>query len=140
MQQRLEAMSNLEVPHFHAGMISLARYAQYLFILQYNTARTGMQQRTRLTTYKKSATATTLKIERLRHENAILRSGARPPSEQDCELQGVYCHLSDTEHGWNYTCMLLNITHEEVEAQDAKLEERTEMIADLEQQLLELQV
>jgi hypothetical protein len=50
--------------------------------------------------------------------------------------------------------MLLDITHEEVdtrthgivhlehhvEAQDATLEERAEMIADLEQQLLELQV
>jgi hypothetical protein len=48
--------------------------------------------------------------------------------------------------------MLLNVTHEEVEtrthgivhlehhmeAQDSKLEERAEMIADLEQQLLEL--
>jgi hypothetical protein len=30
-QQCLEAMSNLEAPHFHAGMTSLARYAQYLF-------------------------------------------------------------------------------------------------------------
>jgi hypothetical protein len=26
-QQRLEAMFNLEGPHFHAGMTSLARYA-----------------------------------------------------------------------------------------------------------------
>jgi hypothetical protein len=54
----------------------------------------------------------------------------------------------------NYTCILLNITREEVEtcthrivhlehhveAQDAELEERAEMITDLEQQLLELQV
>jgi hypothetical protein len=45
-----------------------------------------MQQRTRLTAYKESATAATHEIERLRHENAILRSGARPPSEQDREL------------------------------------------------------
>jgi hypothetical protein len=30
-QQRLEAVSHLKGPHFHAGMISLARYAQYLF-------------------------------------------------------------------------------------------------------------
>jgi hypothetical protein len=42
-QQCLEAMSNLKGPHFHAGMTSLARYAQYLFNLQHNTARTGMQ-------------------------------------------------------------------------------------------------
>jgi hypothetical protein len=45
-----------------------------------------MQQRTRLTAYKESATAATREIERLRQENAILRSGAHPPSEQDREL------------------------------------------------------
>jgi hypothetical protein len=33
-----------------------------------------------------SATATTHEIERLRHENAILRRGARPRSEQNSEL------------------------------------------------------
>jgi hypothetical protein len=83
----------------------------------------------------------------MRHENAILRSGARPPSEQDHDLQEVYHHLSNTEHGWNQTRMLLDIIHEEVdirthgivhlehlvEAQDAELEERAEMIANLEQ-------
>jgi hypothetical protein len=47
-QQRLEVVSNLNGPHFHAGMTSLARYAQYLFNLQHNTTRTGMRQRTRL--------------------------------------------------------------------------------------------
>jgi hypothetical protein len=92
-------MSNLKGPHFHTGMTSLARYAQYLFNLQHNTAKTGMQQRMRLTAYKESATATTRDIERLRHENAILRSGARPLSEQDCELQEVYRRLSNIEHG-----------------------------------------
>jgi hypothetical protein len=98
-----------------------------------------MQQCTRLTAYK---------------ENAILRSGARPPSEQDRELQEVYRCLSNAEHGWNHTCMLLDITGEEVETrthgiihlehhmevQDAELEERVETITNLEQQLLELQV
>jgi hypothetical protein len=88
----------------------------------------------------------------LRHGNGILLSGARPPSELDRELQEVYRHLSDAEHGWNYTHMLLNITHEEVEThthvivhfehhvevQDAELEERVEMIVDLEQHMLEL--
>jgi predicted RNase H-like nuclease (RuvC/YqgF family) len=114
-----------------------------------------MQQHMRLTTYKESATAATREIERLRHENAILRSSACPLSEQDRELQEVYRRLSNTEHGWNHTRMLLNITREEVEtrthgiihlenqnhveAQDAKLEERIERIANLEQQLLELQ-
>jgi hypothetical protein len=32
-QQHLEAVSNLNGPHFHVGMTSLARYAQYLFNL-----------------------------------------------------------------------------------------------------------
>jgi hypothetical protein len=113
-----------------------------------------MQQHTRLMAYKESATASTREIERLRHENAILCSSARPPSEQDRELQEVYHRLSDAEHGWNYTRMLLNITHDEVEThtngivhlehhmvvQDVELEERAEMITDLEQQLLEFQV
>jgi hypothetical protein len=135
-------------------MTLLARYAQYLFNLQHNTDRIGMQQRTHLTAYKESATAATHEIERLRYESVILRSGAHPPSEQDHELQEVYCRLSNTEHGWNHTRMLLDITRKEVETrthriihldhhvevQDAKLEERAEMIANLEQQLLELQV
>jgi hypothetical protein len=103
--------------------------------------------------YEESATATAHEIERLRHENAILRSGAQPSSELDCELQVVYCRLSDAEHVWNYTRMLLDITHDEVdirthgivhlknhmETQDTELEERAEMIADLEQQRLEHQ-
>jgi hypothetical protein len=42
-----------------------------------------MPQRTRLTVYNESATTSTREIERLRHENAILRSGACSPSEQD---------------------------------------------------------
>jgi predicted RNase H-like nuclease (RuvC/YqgF family) len=128
-------------------MTSLVRYAQYLFNLQHNTAKTGMQQRMRLTAYKESATAATREIERLRHENAILHSGARPLSEQDRELQEVYHHLSNAEHGWNHTRMLLDITCEEVEArtheiihlenhvemQDAELEERVQRITDLKQ-------
>jgi hypothetical protein len=85
-QQRLEAMSDLEDPHFHGRMTSLARYAQYMFNLQHNTARTGIHQRTSLKAYEESATTTTHEIERLRYENAILYSGARPPSEQDREL------------------------------------------------------
>jgi hypothetical protein len=57
-QQRLEVVSDLKGPHFHAGMTLLARYTQYLFNLQHNTARTGMQQRMRLTAYEEHATAT----------------------------------------------------------------------------------
>jgi hypothetical protein len=96
--------------------------------------------------YEESATATTREIERLRHENSILHSGAWPPLQLDRELQEVYCRFSDAENGWNYTSMLLDITHEEVdirthgiiylenhvETQDAELEERVEIIADLE--------
>jgi hypothetical protein len=66
-------------------------------------------------TYEESATAAAREIERLRHENAILRSGARPPSELDRELQEVYRRLSGIEHGWNYTCMMLDIAREEVD-------------------------
>jgi predicted RNase H-like nuclease (RuvC/YqgF family) len=111
-----------------------------------------MQQHARLTVYKESATAATQEIERLRHENAILRSSARPLSEHDCELYEVYRCLSNAEHGWNHTCMLLDITREKVETrthriihlenhvetQDAELEERAERITNLERQLLEL--
>jgi hypothetical protein len=113
-----------------------------------------MQHHTHLMAYNESATATTREIERLRHENVILRSGARPPLEQDRELQEVYHRLSNTEHGWNHTRMLLDITHEEVETrtqgiihlehhvevQETELEERAKTITNLEQQLLELQV
>jgi predicted RNase H-like nuclease (RuvC/YqgF family) len=110
-----------------------------------------MHQRMRLMAYKESATAATSEIERLRHENAILRSGVRPPSEQDHELKEVYRRLGNAEHGWNHTRLLPDITWEEVETrthgiihlehqvevQDAELEERAETIANLEQQLLE---
>jgi hypothetical protein len=115
-----------------------------------------MRPRMRLTACKESATAATRKIERLRHENTILHSGARPLSEQDHELQlqEVYRHLSNVEHGWNHTRILLDITREEVETrtheiihlehhvevQDAELEKRAKTIANLEQQLLELLV
>jgi hypothetical protein len=103
--------------------------------------------------YKESATAATDEIERLRHENAILHSDVHPPSEQDHELKEVYRRLGNVEHGWNHTHLLLDITQEEVETrthgiihlehhvevQDTELEERAEMITNLEQQLLEFQ-
>jgi hypothetical protein len=109
--------------------------------LQHNTTKIGIQQRTRLMAYKESATAATDEIERLRNGNVILRSGVCPPSEQDRELKEVYRHLGNTEHGWNHTRLLLDITREEetrthgiihlehhVEVQDAELEERAEAI------------
>jgi hypothetical protein len=79
-------MSDLKGPHFHAGMTSLARYVQYLFHLQHNTARTCMQQRTHLMAYEESATTTAHEIGWLRHENVILRIGACPPSEHEHKL------------------------------------------------------
>jgi hypothetical protein len=117
-QQCLEAVSNLEGPHFHIGMTSLAMYVQYLLNLQHNTVRTGMQQRMYLTAYEDHTTSTSHELERLRHENAILRSGARPPSEHDRELQVAYRQLSEAEHGWNYTRQLLDITHEKVDVRN----------------------
>jgi chromosome segregation ATPase len=108
-----------------------------------------MQQRMHMTAYKESVTAATREIERLRHGNAIIHNSACPLLEQDRELQEVYHRLSNAEHGWNHTYMLLDITREEVETcthkiihlenhmetQDAELEERAERIANLEQQL-----
>jgi hypothetical protein len=128
-------------------MTLLARYEQYLFNLRHNTARTDMQQCMRLTAYEEHAIATSCELEKLRHENAVLRSSALSPSEQDHELQAAYRHLSEVEHGWNYTRQLHDITREEVdvrthgiihhehniETQDVKLEERAETIANLEQ-------
>jgi hypothetical protein len=49
-----------------------------------------MQHRMHLTAYKEHTTATSRELERLMHENAVLRSGALPPSEQDHELQVAY--------------------------------------------------
>jgi hypothetical protein len=80
-------------------MTSLARYEQYMFNLQHNTARTGMQQHMRLIAYEEHATSTSCEVEMLRHENVILYSSAVSPSEQECELH----RLSEAEHGWNYT-------------------------------------
>jgi hypothetical protein len=102
--------------------------------------------------YKEGAAPATHKIDGLRHENAILYSGARTPSEQNHELQEVYHRLRNVEHGWTHTRMMLDIAHEEVdvhthgivhlehhmEVQDVELEERAKMIANLEQHLLEL--
>jgi hypothetical protein len=41
--QCLEAVSDLEGPHFSRWDDFVGRYAQYLFNLQHNTARTSMQ-------------------------------------------------------------------------------------------------
>jgi hypothetical protein len=112
-----------------------------------------VQQRMLLTAHEEHTTATSSELERLRHENVILRSSALSPIEQDREMQVAYRHLSEAEHGWNYTPMLLDITREEVdirthriihleytvETPDVELEETAETITNLEQQLSKLQ-
>jgi hypothetical protein len=74
-QQRLEAVSDLESPRFSAGWAAMAKYARYLFILQHNTGRTVVEQRMRMNAYEEQATVMSREMERLRHENAILRRG-----------------------------------------------------------------
>jgi hypothetical protein len=108
-------MSDLEGPHFYVGMTSLARCAQYLFNLQHNTSRTIMQHHMCPMAYEEHTAATSRVLKRLRHENAVLCSGACPPSKQDRELQVAYHLLSEVEHGWNHTRMLLDIAHEEMD-------------------------
>jgi hypothetical protein len=49
-----------------------------------------MQQHMHLTAYEEHTTNTSRELERLRHEDAVLRSGAHPPLEQDRELQVTY--------------------------------------------------
>jgi hypothetical protein len=84
-----------------------------------------MQQCTRLTVYKESATAATHELERLRHENDILCSGMMLDiTREEVEI---------------YTHGIIHLEHH-VEVQDTELEERVETITNLEQQLLELQV
>jgi hypothetical protein len=122
------------------------QYASYLFNLHHNANRTIIQQRMRLVAYEERAVVTLREMEGLRHENDILRRGTLPSSDQDRELQVTYHHLSEDEHGWNYTCQQLNLTPKEVdtrthviihlknafETYGAKLEEMAMTIATLE--------
>jgi hypothetical protein len=93
-------------------------------------------------------------VEELRRANAILCSGAPPPSDQDHELQVAYRRLSEAEHGWHYfrqqldaaremlderTHAIINLEHH-IEQQDLDLEQRATTIADLKQQLQVLQL
>jgi hypothetical protein len=146
-KQHLEAMSNPEGPHFHAGMAALAGYAQHMFNLQASTGRTIMRQHLHSSSLEQY-------IEELRRANAILCSGMPPPSDQDCELQVTYRHLSEAEHGWHYFRQQLDAAREMLdvrthaiihlehhgEQQDLELEQRAVTIVDLEQQLQVLQL
>jgi hypothetical protein len=104
-KQRLEAVSNPEGPHFHAGMAALAGYTQHMFNLQASTGRTVMRQHLHSSSLEQH-------IEELRRANAILHSGTPPPLDQDHELQVTYHRLSEAEHGWHYFRQQLDTARE----------------------------
>jgi hypothetical protein len=93
-------------------------------------------------------------MERMGHENRILRQGMLGSTKKDLKLQVAYRYLSEAKHGMNFARQQLDLTHEEVstrtdtiihlenvvETQDLELQERAEMIATIEQQLLDLQL
>jgi hypothetical protein len=139
-KQCLKAVSNPKGPHFHDGMAALAGYVQHLFNLQASTGRTFMRQHLHSSSLEQH-------VEELRCANAILHSDTPPPSDQDRELQVMYRHHNEAEHGWHYfrqqldadremlderTHVIIHLEHH-VKQQDLELEERAMMIADLEQ-------
>jgi hypothetical protein len=71
-QQRLEAISNPEGPHFHIGMAAMAEYAQYSFDLQHTTTRTIIQQSLCMAAYKECHIAISHELTRLNCENDLL--------------------------------------------------------------------
>jgi hypothetical protein len=114
-----------------------------MFNLQASTGRTVMRQHLHSSSLEQH-------VEELRRANAILRSGAPPPSDQDRELQVAYHRLSEAEDGWHYFRQQLDAAREmlderthviiHLEHQDLDLEQRAATIADLEQQLQVLQL
>jgi hypothetical protein len=140
-------VTNPKVPHFHAGMVVMTKYVQYMFNLQRNTAKTVVQQHLWMTFLEQH-------VEGQRHENVTLHSGTLPPSGQDHKLQVAYRRLSEAEHWWHYsrqqldaaramvdkrTHAIIHLEHH-VEQQDLDLEERAATITTLEQQLQALQL
>ena len=153
-QQRLEAISDPEGPHFHAGLTAMAEYAQYSFDLQHTTARTVIQQRLCLTAYEKRHISISRELAQLKGENDLLRGGTVSPSDQDRELMVAYRRLSEAEHAWHYIHQQLDASRELLderthaiihlehanEQQDLELEESAAVIALLEQQVQVLQL
>jgi hypothetical protein len=117
-RQRLQDVTDPEDPHFHANMVAMTKYVQYMFNLQRNTVKTVVQQRLWMTFLGQH-------VKGLRYENATLRSGTLPPSGQDHELQVTYRRLSKAEHGWHYARQQLDIAC-------AMVDERTHTIIHLE--------
>jgi hypothetical protein len=146
-KQCLEAVFDLECPHFHTCMAAMVEYAQYSFNLQHNLARTVIQQRLSTAAYDEHIITISRELAQLKCWNDLLCGGTVPPSDQDCELKATYHRLSEVEHGWHYTQQQLDAAHELVderthtiehlelgnEHQDLELEERATVIASLEQ-------
>jgi hypothetical protein len=65
----------------------MAKYVQYLFNLQHNTGCIVIEQRACLDAYEEQAIRTSLKLERLGHENHNLCQRALGDAEKDRELQ-----------------------------------------------------
>jgi hypothetical protein len=155
-QQRLEAVSDPEGPHFHVGMAAMAEYEQYSFDLLHTLTGTVIQQRLSLAAYDVHISDFSRELAQLNNHNDLLHGGTVPPSNQKHELVVAYHRLSEAEQGWNHTHQLLDVAHEMVdkrthviihleqtnEQQDLKLEERAAVIVSLEQyvQVLQLQV
>jgi hypothetical protein len=99
-------------------MAALAGYAQHLFNLQASTGRTIMRKQLHSSSLEQH-------VEMLRCANAIIHSGAPPPSDQDRELQVTYHRLSEAEHGWHYFRQQLDAARE-------MLDEHTHVIIHLE--------
>jgi hypothetical protein len=101
-QQRIEAVSNPEGPHFHIGMAVMAEYVQSSFNLQHNTAKIVIQQHLCMAASDERHIATLRELMQLKCENDLLRGGTVPPSYQDWDLKVAYHHLSEAEHAWHY--------------------------------------
>jgi hypothetical protein len=133
-QQRLEAISGPDGPHFHAGLAAMAEYAQYSFDLQHTTARTIIQQRMCMAAYEEYHIAISRELTQLKCLNDLLHGGTVPPSDQDRELKVTYHHLSEAELVDKRTHMIIYLEHAN-EQQDLEHEERAAVIASLEQQV-----
>jgi hypothetical protein len=101
-QQRLEAISDPEGPHFHIGLAAMAEYAQYSFDIQHTTTRSILQQCLCMAAYEECHIAISHELAQLKCENGLLHGGTIPPSDQDQELKVTYHHLSKVEHAWHY--------------------------------------
>jgi hypothetical protein len=86
LQQRLEAVSDPEGPHFHAGMAAMVEYVQSSFNLQHNIAKTVIEQRLCMAAYDEHHITASCELAQLKCENDLLRGGTVPHSDQDREL------------------------------------------------------